>query len=117
MAGNDPYNDWCLPLFKSRRYSSQHGGEQLVDFTDNKRRTPLHYACHAKNKELVQQLLRAGANPYARYVLHSATILLETLRFNSHVVLPDCGYITCDTHSMRVSEMGTDKIGIDKVGS
>ena len=29
--------------------------------------TPLHYACSKNDKDLVQQLLNAGADPNARY--------------------------------------------------
>lgn len=41
--------------------------QQLVNLHDCKGWTPLHYACYDSNKELVKQLLDAGANKDARY--------------------------------------------------
>lgn len=38
----------------------------LVNFPDNNGWTPLHYACYDNNKELVQQLLKAKPDLYAR---------------------------------------------------
>ena len=42
---------------------------ELVNAANNDKRTPLHYACYAKRKGLVQKLLKAGAYPYARYYI------------------------------------------------
>ena len=38
----------------------------LVNDPDCDGKTPLHYACYSNNKELVKQLLQAGADPNAR---------------------------------------------------
>jgi len=40
--------------------------ERLVNLSDYNGWTPLHYACFDENKELLQQLLEAGADPTAR---------------------------------------------------
>jgi len=39
----------------------------LVNVPELKGWTPLHYACSNNDKDLVQQLLDAGADPNARY--------------------------------------------------
>ena len=39
----------------------------LVDVPDSTGLTPLHFACSDNNLELVDQLLKAGANPEAMY--------------------------------------------------
>ena len=40
--------------------------ERLVNLSDYNGWTPLHYACFNENRELLQQLLEAGADPTAR---------------------------------------------------
>ena len=47
--------------------SHRTAGERLVDMGDCNGWTPLHYACYDSNKELVEQLLKAGADTWARY--------------------------------------------------
>ena len=41
--------------------------ERLVNLSDYNGWTPLHYACFNENRELLQQLLEAGADPTARW--------------------------------------------------
>ena len=48
-------------------YRPEHA-KSLVNVPDDARRmTPLHFACSNNNKELVEELLEAGAWPKARY--------------------------------------------------
>ena len=42
--------------------------QPLANLPDNNGWTPLHYACYDNNMKLVQQLLRAGADPNAKFV-------------------------------------------------
>ena len=41
-------------------------GERLVDMVDYRGWTPLHYACIANNEQLIEQLMEAGADIWAR---------------------------------------------------
>ena len=53
-------------------YTHRTGGQHpnpLTNFPDNKGWTPLHYACYDNNIKLVLQLIKAGADPNARYDL------------------------------------------------
>ena len=42
-------------------------GGQLVNMCDYNGWTPLHYACYAREKMLIELFLKAGADTYARY--------------------------------------------------
>ena len=55
-----------LPPFFDAKHRTEHA-EALVNVPDIKGWTPLHYACSENNLELIQPLLEAGADPYARY--------------------------------------------------
>ena len=50
----------------THRTGDQHPN-LLTNFPDNKGWTPLHYACYDNNTKLVLQLIKAGADPNARY--------------------------------------------------
>ena len=56
-------------------FDFEYSTEQLVNAADSDNRTPLHYACYTKSKELVQKLLKAGAYLYARYYIAYALVL------------------------------------------
>ena len=63
------------------RSDGQHANKTpLAELPDRKGWTPLHYACFDNNKELVRQLLGAGADPNAKYVWedwgHSCSVQL-----------------------------------------
>ena len=53
----------CVRLCISHRTA----GERLVDLGDCNGWTPLHYACYDNNKELIEHLMEAGADIWARY--------------------------------------------------
>ena len=67
---------WQVDVHKSEKTDNMYtyrpsgenrsAGERLVNLCDYVGRTPLHYACYDNNKELLQQLLDAGAVPTAR---------------------------------------------------
>ena len=40
--------------------------------------TPLHYACIANNKQLIEQLMGAGADKWARYFFDNFFLIPET---------------------------------------
>ena len=55
---------WLVPLLL---YKYRTGTGPLVNVPEIRGWTPLHYACSNDDKDLVQQLLDAGADPNARY--------------------------------------------------
>ena len=70
-------------------YRSDGQHDPLAVLPDRKGWTPLHYACFDNNKELVRQLLGAGADPNATYVWedwghsHSVQLPCNTRKFPS----------------------------------
>ena len=65
-----------MHIMYNHRTADNHP-QKLVNFPDCKGWTPLHYACYDSNKELVKQLLAAGADKCARY---SCTVLVHVDR-------------------------------------
>ena len=53
-------------------------GERLVDMVDCNGWTPLHYACFDSNKELIEHLMEAGADIWARYFFDTSSSFLHT---------------------------------------
>ena len=54
-------------------------GERLVDMVDCNGWTPLHYACIENNRELIEQLMEAGADIWARYFFDSLNMNIRNL--------------------------------------
>ena len=61
------------------KYRNENTGS-LVGIPDVEGLTPLHYACSDNNMELVELLLKAGANPKARYYKLGCSSLLQYIR-------------------------------------
>ena len=58
--------------------SRPNGAVPLFNIPDVARgMTPLHYACSGNNKELVEKLLKEGADPKARYYCVAVRWLME----------------------------------------
>ena len=51
----------------SYKYRTKHDAVPLVNVPDKEGLMPLHVTCSRNNKEFVKLLLKAGANPTARY--------------------------------------------------
>ena len=64
------YTDVC---FLTYTYRTKHA-KPLVDVRDRRGLTPLHVACFNNNMELVQLLLKAGADPEIRYYFCSSIL-------------------------------------------
>ena len=55
-----------------------HRTAGLVDMVDCNGWTPLHYACFDNNKELIEHLMEAGADIWARYFFDTSSSFLHT---------------------------------------
>ena len=66
------YNHCTYVVIQNVYLTYRTAGEQLVNMVDCNGWTPLHYACYDDNKELIEQLMEAGADKWARYFFDSS---------------------------------------------
>ena len=62
-----------MSFFRCKEYPEDaKDAKALVNAANCYKQTPLYLACVNKYNKLVQQLLKAGADPSARFVIHIA---------------------------------------------